>query len=128
MPTNLYWIEDNRALVMEHAGLIRYEQVREVFQRIAEMDNVRYMLIVGSEMMLESPDVFKPIELDQYVLAIVGSPNFRASIEVIPEDHPIRIFSTQKYMEMGLLHKVRYVETREDGNALLRELLAAESR
>jgi hypothetical protein len=62
------------------------------------------------------------------VLAIVGSPNFRVSIEVIPEDHPIRIFSTQKYMEMGLLHKVHYVETREDGNALLRELLAAESR
>ena len=124
MPIDIFRIENDKILVLEYSSMIRYEQVKETFERIAALEEVGYMMVIGSEMMMERPDLFEPEELGALVFATVSKESFRCIVEVSPEDHPIREMSQRGYDEMGLRHKVRYAETKDDALSILRALIA----
>ena len=124
MPINIYRIENDEILVLEYSGMIRYEQVKEIFERMAAMERVGYMMVIGSEMMMERPDLFESEELGALVSATVSKASFRYIVEVSPEDHPIREMSQRNYDMMGLRHKVRYAESKDEALSTLRTLIA----
>ena len=129
MAVNTYWIEDDAILVVEYAGLVRYDQVKSAYQQVVDMEpsKVRYILVDGMEMMMETPDLFASEELGVMINAVVGRESFKRIAFIIRDDHPLMALADSRYTQLGLRHKVEFVDTYEAGVQLLKGLIAAET-
>jgi hypothetical protein len=103
MAVNTYWIEDDAILVVEYAGLVRYDQVKSAYQQVVDMEpsKVRYILVDGMEMMMETPDLFASEELGVMINAVVGRESFKRIAFIIRDDHPLMALADSRYTQLG---------------------------
>ena len=112
------------ALLLEYVGISREEELLAAYNQILIEPNLRYLLADTSEMMIVDDSVYRTAAVVAFFQTLLSRDSFQQVILVVPErKDDMRDFSRSLYVRLGYEHKLRFVDNRQEGLALLDTLL-----
>lgn len=102
-----------QSIFIEFRGLITHQQVFNAYSELACL-SFAYLLYDGVDMIYDET-AFYGDDLDVLIAQWFNRSDFKFQFLVLPDDHDLRDPVAKSYEDLGYLHKVRFVTSREEG-------------